>query len=236
MTIKTIVPIWTKFWFLEYLWKDETRKWKTYHLCKCECWTIKFFWRCSLISWKTKSCWCKSKELCKQNRRCTKTHWDSKTGFYKRYYLIRNRCTNIKDKNRKIYWWRWIKCERESYEDFKKDMYKSYLEHIKIYWEQNTTIDRIDYNWNYNKDNCRWSTRLEQWNNKTTNLFIEYKWQKYSLKDLCRKLWKNYWMILQRIQVSKRPIDYALRFPPTPLNMRNINRNELFKYFISLWY
>lgn len=236
MSQKKIVPIWTKFWFLEYLGRDNVRKWKTYHLCRCVCWTEKFFSRCSLIHWSTKSCWCKSVELSHQNRKDTKTHWDSKTKFYNKYYTIRNRCSNPKDKNREYYWGKWIRCERKCYGDFKKDMYEWYKKHVEQHWEKNTTIERINPNWNYCKDNCRWATLHEQANNKTTNIIVEYKWQKCSLKDICSKLNKNYWMVLQRVQVSKRPLDYALRFPSVPLNIRWWPKEKLFNYFISLWY
>ena len=33
-------------------------------------------------------------------------------------------------------------------------------------WEKDTTIDRIDWNWNYCKENCRWATYKEQYLNQ----------------------------------------------------------------------
>jgi len=52
------------------------------------------------------------------------------------------------------------------FEEFRDDMYKSYLEHVEKYWEKETSIDRIDNNWNYCKENCKRSTPKEQSNNR----------------------------------------------------------------------
>jgi hypothetical protein len=45
-------------------------------------------------------------------------------------------------------------------------MWESYEIHVKEYWEKNTTIDRINPNLNYCKENCRWATWKEQSLNK----------------------------------------------------------------------
>ena len=45
-------------------------------------------------------------------------------------------------------------------------MYESYLEHCNQYWERQTTIDRIDVDWDYCKENCKRSTFDEQNHNK----------------------------------------------------------------------
>lgn len=43
------------------------------------------------------------------------------------------------------------------------------------------SIDRIENDKGYYKENCRWATDLEQGNNKTNNIFIEYNGEKLSM-------------------------------------------------------
>ena len=45
-------------------------------------------------------------------------------------------------------------------------MWVSYKNHVDEYWEKDTTLDRIDVNWNYCKENCRSATRMEQMHNR----------------------------------------------------------------------
>ena len=103
-------------------------------------------------------------------------HNMSRSRFYGVYRDMKQRCNYKNDKQYNIYGGRGIKCLWESFEDFKKDMYKSYLFHKKKYPEyRNTSIDRIDNNKHYCKENCRWATHKEQQNNKSTTVFITYK-------------------------------------------------------------
>lgn len=68
-------------------------------------------------------------------------------------------------------------------------MYNSYQNHVELYWEKNTSLDRINQNWNYNKDNCRRATVKEQANNTRRNVYYNYKWNKYTLRQLSDLSW-----------------------------------------------
>ena len=79
--------------------------------------------------------------------------------FYKIWADMKYRCNNPKCKRFMDYGGRGIQYYPEwtSYDGFKKDMWKSYKEHCKLCGEKQTTLDRINVNDHYYKDNCRWA-------------------------------------------------------------------------------
>lgn len=105
------------------------------------------------------------------SKHCNK-HRESKQAFYRKFLHIRSRCIFAWDKDYKNYGAKGIKFKWETYNDFKNDMYDSYLNHVKIHGEKNTSIDRINVLDGYSKDNCRCATTKEQSRNKSTSKFL----------------------------------------------------------------
>jgi len=187
-----IPPIWTIINDRKYIWWLESKyPWwhkRNFITVKCmKCWLethieVKSFW----------NHWCK----CNQLASIKSKHWFQTRNnkelhrFYNIYCWIKTRC-------KWTAWWnaskwyhdKWIKCEWNTFEDFKNDMYESYLDHIEKYWIKDTSIDRIDPNWNYCKDNCRWATIGEQNFNKSTTNYVMVDWVKYDWKILAEKCW-----------------------------------------------
>ena len=171
---KILINKWDKYGRLTIIKEIESIWNRRYFQCSCDCWNIKNIQMAHFRWWYTTSCWCYAKEkqieqwkknVFKMIKQLT-THWMSKTRFYRIYRNLNNRCNYIKHPEFKYWGWRWIKNEWKIFEDFKNDMYESYLKHCEEFWEKQTTIDRIDVNWNYCKENCRWATFLLQSNNK----------------------------------------------------------------------
>lgn len=83
------------------------------------------------------------------------------------------------------------------YDNFAKDMYKSYQKHIEEYGEKDTTLDRINVDKNYEPSNCRWATLKEQQNNKRNTIYLP---SGESLTEYCEKNNLNYNTICARLK------------------------------------
>ena len=120
----------------------------------------------------------------------TKTHWLDWTRFCRIYRIWKRRCENKNDISYKNYWWRWIKREWKCMVDFKNDMYESYIKHCNKFWEKNTTLDRINNNDNYYKENCRRVTYKEQQNHRRNNSIVFIFWKTMTVQQAFEIFWK----------------------------------------------
>lgn len=95
--------------------------------------------------------------------------------FHRIWLRMKNRCTNIHNPDYLSYGGRGINCnEFNLYVDFFDLMYQSYLDAVKKYKNESVvSLDRIDVNGNYCKENCRWISMYEQQKNKRKNKWFE---------------------------------------------------------------
>lgn len=104
-----------------------------------------------------------------------KLHGLAGTRFYKTYYDMKHRCENPTDKRYHVYGGKGVRVVWESFNDFKIDMYESWLIHASVHGEKRTQIDRIDVDGNYCKENCRWATPKLQQRNRSNNNLITFQ-------------------------------------------------------------
>lgn len=149
--------------------------------CICDCGTKKIVEGYLLTSGRIKSCGCYNRDIITKYKKIKyKGKYIPITShpLFPIYNGIKNRCYN---KNLPTYdrWGgRGIKMSEEwknSFEQFVMDMGpRPSKEH---------SIDRIDNNKGYCKENCRWATAKEQANNARTNIKIEYKGKVRTLSE-----------------------------------------------------
>ena len=100
---------------------------------------------------------------------------------YKRWESIIRRCYNQNCKGYKFYGERGIKvCDRwlNNFENFHEDMGDCPI---------GMSLDRIDNNGNYCKENCRWATKKQQAQNRRSSRMITYKNETKCLKEWAEK-------------------------------------------------
>jgi len=159
------------------------KKCHSYWLCECDCGKKKNIYSYHLNVGITKSCGCLNKE------KHTK-HNMFGTRFYNIYHCMKRRCFEKKNKSYYNYGGRGITvCGRwQKFENFRDDMLVSYSQHYEIYGAKQTSLDRINNNDNYCKENCKWATCKEQLNNTRINCFITYKKQTLTISQWTEKL------------------------------------------------
>jgi len=141
--------------------RDKGRGTRLYFVCVCECGTTKEILAHSVKTGMSKSCGCLRAE---SNISRTK-HGMCGTHFYRKWFGMKQRCENANDASYDGYGGRGISVYPDwsaSFENFYKDMYESYLEHLRNFGEYQTTLERVDVNGNYDPNNCTWATNKEQ--------------------------------------------------------------------------
>jgi hypothetical protein len=148
-------------------------------LCNCIEKNIVFAQGHDLVKGRVKSCGCLSAELtAKRNEK----HNLSKTSIYKNWKNMHCRCYNKNRKQYCDYGGRGIIVEESwhNFMNFYNDMNSSYIE--------GHTLDRIDNNKNYCKENCRWATKKEQAKNTRAVVQILYNDRWYFRDELAKLL------------------------------------------------
>ena len=123
---------------------------------------------------------------------------------YKVWIGMRNRCNSKKHKAYSYYGGRGISVSKEW------DSFKTFIEDMGRRPE-GCSLDRIDPNGNYCKENCRWATKIQQANNTRDNRKIPWNGKIYGIRELsefcgvsqkllAKRLFERGWSIKRAIQ------------------------------------
>lgn len=137
------------------------------------------------------------------------------TKIYRAWAHMKDRCYNPKCQFYYRYGGRGIKvCEAWlNFEGFLADMGASYKDGL--------TIDRINNDGHYVKENCRWVNIEEQANNRSSTHSITYQGKTQSIARWSKELNINYFTLYNRLMTKRWSIDRAFQ---TPINQPGCNK------------
>lgn len=189
---------------------------REYYKCLCECGNPTIVLKYQLTSGKTKSCGCINKEWAKTLRPII--HGKSKTRLYRIWANMHDRCMRKKCPAYKDYGGRgiaicndWLKEFSNFYNWAMNNGYKNFL-----------SLDRIDFNGNYEPSNCRWVNAKTQNRNSRQCVYYEYQGKKYTRGELSELSGLSYDVIRYRLN-HNWDIETALTLKPHFFNRVNKN-------------
>lgn len=168
---------------------------RRYWECSCDCGSIVAVRHDRLLDGNTSSCGCAPKVTPKHGH----NHAGSRTGEYRTWDHMIQRCTNASNKRFKDYGGRGIRvCDRwrESFEAFLADMGPRP--------SPGHSIDRIDANGHYEPGNCRWATAAEQSRNTSRNRWVNLFGERMVLRDAATRLGVSYETLRHRVNRGAR--------------------------------
>lgn len=174
--------------------------------CKCECGTVKAVMGSSLKGGKSKSCGCYNVERAIEQGKKNKKHGMSRNRLHRIWCNIKSRCNNPNVRSYEFYGKKGIRVDAvwDDFIDFKKwSLDNGYNDEL--------TLDRIDYNGNYSPNNCRWIPMNEQYFNRSDNVYIEVEGERKVLTELAREHDLKPSLLLERYRNGSRTIEELIR-------------------------
>lgn len=168
----------------------------SYMKCMCDCGKECNAKAYEIRSGIVKSCGCLREENYKVSNL---KHGLTETGAYKSWTYMRKRCLDPSSIQWKDYGGRGIKIDK-SWDDFRV-FYQDMGER-----PEGASLDRIDVNGDYRKENCKWSNFKEQVRNRTSSKLVTYNGTTKSLVEWCEEFDIPYLRTYYRLSKGK-PLD-----------------------------
>jgi len=178
-------------------------------VCICKCGIKKEIQFSAVKNGSVKSCGCYSAKINSDRMKTqARTHGKTLTSEYYSWMSMKKRCLNSNHKSYKDYGGRgiWI-CERweNSFENFFEDM--------GLRPDKNYSLDRINNNLGYFKENCKWSTKKEQSRNVRANVLVLWDGKTKCISEWAEILGINRGKLSYRIVEAKWDINKAMTTP-----------------------
>ena len=180
-----------------------SNRYRYFWKCKCECGNEVIRRSDGLTGKGIKSCGCYREEKLAENNfkinNPRKTHGKTNTRLYKIYSKMKERCYNKNYQEYHLYGGRGIKvCE-----EWKNDFMFFYDWAMANGYNSKLSIDRIEFNGNYEPSNCRWANDYTQANNKRNNILLTHNGKTMTMPEWARELTLPYSTLANRRKKGK---------------------------------
>lgn len=173
--------------------------------CICECGNGTIVTIYNLFTKRVRSCGCLAREI--NIQRSTK-HGMRHTPEWHIWAQMIGRCTNPKNKGYRNYGERGIIIE-----DLRWFHFEYFIEDVGLRPSPELSLDRLDNERGYCKENIAWRTRKDQSRNRRNRIWLEHNGEKRILSDWCEVLNLPYGAIRRRIVELKQAPGVALTTP-----------------------
>jgi len=182
--------------------------------CICDCGNTTHAIATQILRGEKTSCGCKKKhkrkprpDVAERSKMLMTTHGMTGERVYDTWRSMKHRCENERSKDYPRYGGRGISvCDEWS------KSFESFYEYMGDRPE-GTTIDRIDTNGNYEPNNVRWATNIQQGNNRRTNNYVEVNGTTKTVTEWAREYGLEPKTLAYRIRIGW-DLMTALETPP----------------------
>lgn len=157
-------------------------------ICKCECGKTYHAFQHALLNLKIKSCGCAQRNFLRK-------HGMVNHPCYNLWRSMKQRCNNPGSDGYYRYGGRGIKVCKEWEQDFSQFVYD-----MGERPSSKHTLERIDNDGPYCKENCRWADWKEQTRNKASNRWLEYGNESLCITDWAERLGVSTMLIHARLK------------------------------------
>lgn len=171
--------------------------------CRCDCGKSTHVLTANLNTGNTASCGCVRNIA--SSKRATK-HGLYNTRAYKTWASVKRRCFDVNCNSYQFYGARGI----SMWEEWAADPV-AFVRDVGQPPSPNHTLDRIDNAKGYEPGNVRWATPLEQGNNKTNNVVVMFRGERYTLSQLARMIAKECGISFDQMRVALEHEMYGRR-------------------------
>ena len=181
------------------------KRFNDFWACECSCGNKKIVSGSNLRRGDSLSCGCYNKD---QVSKLGRKHFLRGTPEYTAWKQMKGRCCNPRNAAYKSWGARGITICKEWLHDpvqFVTDM--------GLRPSPKHSLDRIDVNGDYSKENCRWALPLQQMRNMTTNRVFSHLGKEQCLSAWAEELGLNYSSLYQRLYTLNWTFERAISTP-----------------------